>query len=882
MWRHAHLRPSPDLAPATAHAARITEFLQSAKGVVPALSSSSDHTVDIFASIREREEDEDEAGDAEDVLDDLDDMDLDASTSQRRRQRQGALKYMKQLQRIANRKQKGIVVELQDVADVSEAEPSTDGAPLITYCPFPQFWNMQGGRGEGSKLVKSISNNAAHYVEIISECIDTLLEGITPTIDISHQDDVLDHVTHQREERNAMATQRESMGDGEADGVVEKPFPAALLRRYTLYLRPDGRGDGKPLAVRTIRSSHLGTLLTMRGIVTRVSEVKPCIQVDAYACDECGAEVFQEVRGKQYLPATVCMAPKCAKARSKGNLFQVLRASKFTPFQEVKVQEMTDQVPVGHIPRTMTIHLSGPLTRSVNPGDVCDVSGIFLPTPYSGFKAVKAGLLTDTYLQAQHVRQLRKSYDAMEGELTKEISDQVEALKQDPGLFTKLAKSIAPEIYGHEDVKKCLLLLLVGGVTKTMGDGMHIRGDINVCLMGDPGVAKSQLLKYISKIAPRGVYTTGRGSSGVGLTAAVMRDPVTEEMVLEGGALVLADNGIACIDEFDKMDESDRTAIHEVMEQQTISISKAGISTTLNARTSILAAANPLYGRYNPRISPVDNINLPAALLSRFDILYLILDTPNEDSDQLLAEHVTYVHMHNQPPELSFTPVSPTVMKHYIAAARQHRPVVPKAASNYIVSAYVKLRNQSKEEEAKGQAFTYTSARTLLGLLRMSQALARLRFSAEVTVADVDVALELIDVSKSSLINRAKADRGEGAGDQTFTSKIYYILRDMARDAGALAREQVEEHALARRRTRLGRGPDGQRGGLALPDDDDDDNFVDETLLQNDDGLGQVQIQDVRDRVIGAGFLEDHLQECLDEYQSLGIIQVTSNRIIFL
>jgi DNA replication licensing factor MCM7 len=189
-----------------------------------------------------------------------------------------------------------------------------------------------------------------------------------------------------------------------------------------------------------------------------------------------------------------------------------------------------DQVPVGHIPRTMSIHVFGTQTRHMNPGDIVHLGGIFLPIPYTGFQAIRAGLLTDTYLETHHIHQLKKQYTEMQR--SPEIERQIEEMTTDPALYQKLAQSIAPEIYGHDDVKKALLLLLVGGVTKAMGDGMKIRGDINVCLMGDPGVAKSQLLKYIAKIAPRGVYTTGKGSSGVGLTAAVMRDPVTDEMVL--------------------------------------------------------------------------------------------------------------------------------------------------------------------------------------------------------------------------------------------------------------------------------------------------------------------------------------------------------------
>lgn len=630
-----------------------------------------------------------------------------------------------------------------------------------------------------------------------------------------------------------------------------------------LYFKPTT--SERAIAVREVRGQHLGKLITIRGIVTRTSEVKPLLLVNAYTCDICGAEIFQEVDKRKLTPLTECPSDECKQNGAKGQLHMQTRASKFTPFQECKIQEMADQVPVGHIPRSMTIHLYGNQTRTTSPGDEVHITGVFLPIPYEGMKAMRLGLLTDSFLEAHHVRQLRKHYDAMK--LTPEIQREIQDLQSDDGLYDKLAGSIAPEIFGHTDVKKALLLLLVGGVTKQMGDGMKIRGDINVCLMGDPGVAKSQLLKFISKIAPRGVYTTGRGSSGVGLTAAVLRDPVTDELVLEGGALVLADNGIACIDEFDKMEESDRTAIHEVMEQQTISISKAGITTTLNARTSILAAANPLYGRYNPKISPVENINLPAALLSRFDLLFLILDSPNRDDDERLAQHVTYVHMHSEHPPLASEPLSPHLMRHFIALARTYRPIVPPEIGSYVVGAYVQLRRHQRDDDLHGRAFTFTSARTLLGILRLSQALARLRFSTEVERSDVDEALRLMEFSKASLMDEETADRILAGADQTATSKIYQIIKQMALAGRGLRRMP--------------------RGGVDNDDDEDEemaDAKPDAPLgrakrgMDLDSGFRPVQrMLEIKDRVIAKGFTETQLEECISAYADLDVWSVEAN-----
>ncbi|CAI9727333.1 DNA replication licensing factor mcm7-like [Octopus vulgaris] len=641
--------------------------------------------------------------------------------------------YAEQLKLLAHREQVSLVI---DVDDVAESDPD---------------------------LADGIVDNTRRYIALFGDAVHELLPEYKEREVVSK--DVLDiYIEHRllMEQRNQRAD-----GGPSATRDPRNKYPPELIRRFEVYFRAPSHQ--KQLSVREIKADCVGKLVCAKGIVTRATEVKPMMAVATYTCDTCGTETYQPISSPTFMPLLMCPSQDCTTNRSGGRLYLQSRGSKFIKFQDLKIQEHSDQVPVGNIPRSMTVVCKGEITRLVQPGDHVSITGVFLPMMKTGYGQISAGLLSDTFLEANRIVKMNKTDDD-EMDAQQLTEDELKTVAEDD-FYDKLASSIAPEIYGHDDVKKALLLLLVGGVDKSP-QGMKIRGNINICLMGDPGVAKSQLLSYIDRLAPRSQYTTGRGSSGVGLTAAVMKDSVTGEMTLEGGALVLADQGICCIDEFDKMMDADRTAIHEVMEQQTISIAKAGIMTSLNARVSILAAANPAYGRYNPKKSLEQNIQLPAALLSRFDLLWLIQDKPDRENDLRLAQHITYVHQHNTQPPAQFTPLDMKLMRRYISLCQSKQPVIPENLSDYITGAYVEMRKESRNSKDT----TFTSARTLLAILRLSTALARLRLADVVEKEDVNEAMRLMEMSKDSL----NPQYDMYTRSTNVTDQIFSIIKDMA------------------------------------------------------------------------------------------------------
>jgi DNA replication licensing factor MCM5 len=476
--------------------------------------------------------------------------------------------------------------------------------------------------------------------------------------------------------------------------------------------------------------------------------------------------------------------------------FVVHEKSQFIDQQVLKLQEAPDDVPVGELPRHILVSADRYLANRVVPGSRCVVMGVFsIYNSQKNSKGSGAVAIRNPYLRAVGI-QTDLSHNQAGGmgmQFTEEEEQEFLEMSRRPDLYSLFASCIAPSIYGNNDIKKAITCLLMGGSKKILPDGMRLRGDINVLLLGDPGTAKSQLLKFVEKCAPIAIYTSGKGSSAAGLTASVQRDTSTREFYLEGGAMVLADNGVVCIDEFDKMRDEDRVAIHEAMEQQTISIAKAGITTILNARTSVLAAANPIFGRYDDLKSPGDNIDFQTTILSRFDLIFIVRDDHDRNRDETIAKHVMDIHMHGQQrtngpsnADQSTAEISVEKMKRYISYAKSRcAPRLSSAAAEKLSSHFVGIRRQvaRAEQDANQRSSIPITVRQLESLVRISEALAKIELAPVATERHVDEAMRLFLGSTMDAVMSAGGDTSTLglSGNRELVEEVHKVEEELRR-----------------------------------------------------------------------------------------------------
>lgn len=640
-----------------------------------------------------------------------------------------------------------------------EQDSRTEEIVSKYYQFFLEFKDIRTGERKYRKRIMELANQQRIYKHLNLEFGDIVIYDSTLALELSQNPwEIIPYI--QQASHEALK--------------ILQPIEAENIQPDEIHIAIRGEGAGEELKLREVSSAYVGKLISVQGLLVKLSQVYTRIFEGTYRCTNCDGEVVIKASRMGETPRPPQFCPYEGNKRRR---FEVIsEKSRFKDVQFARIQERPEELPPGQIPRFIDVILEEPLIDVAFPGDYVRIVGILdLEPSRTGDGRYQFKIV------ALSMESLGK--EAVEVELTENDINRLKELSKEEGFYDRILNSFSPSIYGYKHIKEALLLAIIGASDRELPDGTKIRGKIHILLLGDPGVAKSQLLKYAASIAPKGIYTSGRGSTAAGLTAAVIKDQ-GGGMSLEAGAVVLADMGVCAIDEIDKMRPEDRVAIHEAMEQMTVSVSKGGIIATLNARTTILAAANPKYGRYNPNISFIENINLPPTLISRFDIIHLMRDRPDPDRDRKLIEHMVEARTSQRPYEGIFDPL---FLKKYILYARRIKPRLTEEASKKLMEFYRRMRLQYDEEY---EAMPITP-RQFEALLRIAEASAKAHLREEITDEDAEIAINQV----SRILREVATDIETGKIDVTLlttgtagkrASKIETILdiiREMDRES---------------------------------------------------------------------------------------------------